>query len=123
MTMKRVRATALVGVPLLIAQVVSCDDDVAAPGFEVRLGNIVYYDEGPELEYPDMVDAGVPFTVEVTTFGNGCYSKARDPGDLRRRPRALGRATGFGPARNRMSRYPAGIRSFRRDRLSRGRRG
>jgi hypothetical protein len=38
-------------------------------------GTIEYYGEPAQMEVPDLVEQGQPFTVTVATYGNGCIEK------------------------------------------------
>lgn len=67
---------------LLLAILPACDQISSADGggdrdgrTVTRPGSISFYDQPERVTVPDTVTAGVPFTVEVDTYGGGCASE------------------------------------------------
>ncbi|TVR54179.1 MAG: hypothetical protein EA421_09385 [Gemmatimonadales bacterium] len=63
-------------VGVLAASGAACTSTTEPPGEERRPGLILGFNHGdPQIVMPDTVQAGTEFTVQVTTYGNGCYRK------------------------------------------------
>ena len=61
---------------MLVLAGAACSSTTEPPGEERRPGLILGFSHGdPQVVMPDTVQAGTEFTVQVTTYGNGCYRK------------------------------------------------
>jgi hypothetical protein len=61
---------------VLAASGAACSSTTEPPGEERRPGLILGFNHGdPQIVMPDTVQAGTGFTVQVSTYGNGCYRK------------------------------------------------
>ena len=70
------RRFALGVVGLLALAGAACTSTTEPPGEERRPGLILGFNHGdPQVVVPDTVQAGTGFTVQVSTYGNGCYRK------------------------------------------------
>ena len=63
-------------VGMLVLAGAACSSTTEPPGEERRPGLILGFNHGdPQIAMPDTVQAGTEFTVQVSTYGNGCYRK------------------------------------------------
>ena len=63
-------------VGMLVLAGTACSSTTEPPGEERRPGLILGFSHGdPQIVLPDTVQAGTEFTVQVSTYGNGCYRK------------------------------------------------
>lgn len=63
-------------VGMLVLAGTACSSTTEPPGEERRPGLILGFNHGdPQIVMPDTVQAGTGFTVQVSTYGNGCYRK------------------------------------------------
>ena len=63
-------------VGMLVLAGTACSSTTEPPGEERRPGLILGFNHGdPQIVLPDTVQAGTEFTVQVSTYGNGCYRK------------------------------------------------
>lgn len=61
--------------PFLLAALASACTSITEPEETRVVGSVWFYQQPVVVVVPDTVDAGVPFTVRVHTYGGGCERK------------------------------------------------
>lgn len=66
------RAPCVAGLVLVAATLSACADGLTDPPERLDVGIVQYFEQPVEIEFPDVVEGGVPFTLKVRTYGDGC---------------------------------------------------